>query len=115
MAGPFVGTHNGALLVAGGANFPGKLPWEGGTKVWHDTVFALEKPDGVWKVAGKLPRPLGYGVSATFGGRIWCVGGCDGTRHIASTVALGWDAAARRITVAPASAAARSTRGASLP
>lgn len=53
MAGPFVGTHNGALLVAGGANFPGKLPWEGGTKVWHDTIFALEKTDSAWKVAGK--------------------------------------------------------------
>jgi hypothetical protein len=49
--------------LAGGANFPEKLPWEGGTKVWHDTVFVLEKPDAAWKVAGKLPRPLGYGAS----------------------------------------------------
>ena len=62
-AGPYVGTHNGALLVAGGANVPGKPPWEQGTKVWYDTVFVLEKPDGAWKTAGKLPRPLGYGVS----------------------------------------------------
>ena len=34
-AGPFAGVSGGALLVAGGANFPDKKPWEGGTKVWR--------------------------------------------------------------------------------
>ena len=42
-AGPFAGSYNGALLVAGGANFPGKPPWEGGLKVWHNTIFFLER------------------------------------------------------------------------
>ncbi len=41
-AGSFAGSHNGALIVAGGANFPGKRPWEGGAKTWHDSVFVLE-------------------------------------------------------------------------
>ena len=34
--------QGGAILVAGGANFPDKKPWEGGKKVWYDTVFVLE-------------------------------------------------------------------------
>src|SRR4051794_14537917 len=41
-AGSFAGVSNGALLVAGGTNFPGKKPWEGGAKVWYDTVYVLE-------------------------------------------------------------------------
>ena len=68
-ASPFAGVANGALVVAGGANFPGKRPWEGGTKIWYDSVFVLEKPDGAWKTAGKLPRPIGYGVALTVVGQ----------------------------------------------
>ena len=48
VAGAFAGVSGDALLVAGGANFPGKKPWEGGSKVWHREVFVLEKPDGEW-------------------------------------------------------------------
>lgn len=89
-ASSFAGVSNGALLVAGGANFLGKKPWEGGKKVWYDTVFVLKKPDGKWRVAGKLPRPLGYGVSVTHGNGIVCVGGSDGERHYANTFRLEW-------------------------
>jgi len=86
----FAGVSNGALLAAGGANFPDKKPWEGGKKVWYDKVFVLEKPDGVWKVAGKLPRPLGYGVSVTHGGGVVCVGGSDAERHYEDCFRLEW-------------------------
>jgi N-acetylneuraminic acid mutarotase len=81
---------NGALLVAGGANFPGKKPWDGGKKVWYDAVFVLEKPGGKWKDAGKLPRPLAYGVSATHGGGVVCVGGSDADRHHADAFRMDW-------------------------
>lgn len=91
-AGPFAGVSNGALIVAGGANFPDKKPWEGGKKVWYDTVFVLEKPDGEWKVAGKLPRPLGYGVCVTHGTGVVCVGGSDIDRHYADAFRLEWRA-----------------------
>ncbi len=90
-AGPYVGTHNGALLVAGGANFPGKPPWEGGTKVWYDTVFVLEKPGGVWKIAGRLPRPSGYGVSLSAKDGVVCIGGSDAQRHYADVLLLRWE------------------------
>lgn len=90
-ASMFAGVSGGALLAAGGANFPDKKPWEGGKKVWHDTVFVLEKPDGAWKVAGKLPRPLGYGVSVTFGG-VLCVGGSDAGRHYSDCFRMEWQA-----------------------
>lgn len=91
-ASMFAGVSGGALLAAGGANFPDKKPWEGGKKLWYDTVFVLEKPDGAWKVAGKLPRPLGYGVSVTHGNGVVCVGGSDAERHFASCFRLEWRA-----------------------
>ena len=90
VAAPFAGVSGGALLVAGGANFPGKMPWEGGKKAWLDRVWVLEKPDGVWREAGKLPRPLGYGVSVTHGGGVVCVGGSDADRHYADAFRLMW-------------------------
>ncbi len=91
-AGSFAGVSHDALLVAGGANFPDKKPWEGGTKVYYDTVFVLEKPDGAWKLAGKLPRPSGYGVSVTHGNAVVCVGGGDAERYYTEAFTLEWRA-----------------------
>jgi N-acetylneuraminic acid mutarotase len=87
-AGAFAGVSHGTLLVAGGANFPTKKPWEDGKKVWYDSVFALEQPNGAWKKVGKLPRPLGYGVSVTHGDGVVCVGGSDAGRHYADVFRL---------------------------
>jgi N-acetylneuraminate epimerase len=80
-AAPFAGVHDGRLIVAGGANFPNAKPWQGGTKVWYDRVFVLDQPDGVWREAGRLPRPLAYGVSISTDDGICCIGGSDATRH----------------------------------
>jgi N-acetylneuraminate epimerase len=91
-AGPFAGVSRDVLLVAGGANFPVKRPWEGGKKVWYDTIFALDRPDGEWRAVGKLPRPLGYGVSATHRASVVCVGGSDSDRHHADAFRLEWKA-----------------------
>lgn len=88
MAAPFAGVSGTSLVVAGGANFPGGMPWEGGKKVWHDRVWALDKPDGQWREVGRLPRPLGYGVSASARGGVVCVGGSDADRHYADTFLL---------------------------
>lgn len=101
-AGPFAGVSNGALLVAGGANFPARRPWQGGTKVWYATVFVLEKPTGKWQVAGTLPRPLGYGVSVTHASGVVCVGGSDAQRHYPDAFRLDWRDGKLRTTALPA-------------
>lgn len=80
-AGAFAGVSGGALLVAGGANFPDHKPWEGGAKVWHDRVFALERPDGAWREVGKLPSPLGYGASVSHERGLVCIGGSNARGH----------------------------------
>jgi N-acetylneuraminic acid mutarotase len=90
VAGAFAGVSGDALIVAGGANFPDRKPWDGGTKHWHDAVYVLDRPDGTWTTAGKLPRPLAYGVSVTHRGSVVCVGGSDATRHYPDSFRLEW-------------------------
>jgi SSS family transporter len=89
-AGPFAGVSNDALLVAGGTNFPNGRPWDGHPKVWHDSIFVLPEPQGKWEVGGRLPRPLGYGVSLTTNEGLLCLGGGDKDRHYADAFILKW-------------------------
>jgi N-acetylneuraminic acid mutarotase len=89
-ASPFCGVANGALIVAGGANFPEKKPWEGGTKIYHDRVFVLEAPEGTWIEAGQLPRPIAYGVSITTPNGLICIGGNDGERAYEDVFLVQW-------------------------
>src|SRR5687768_8289881 len=85
-AGAFAGVSNVHLLAGGGANFPdGVMPWEGGTKVWSDRVFALDLSarDAVWREIGRLPAPNGYGVALTVPEGVLLIGGGDAVRNFA--------------------------------
>lgn len=83
-AGAFTGVIGHQLLAGGGANFPdGVMPWNGGKKVWHDTLYTLDlsAPEAGWKIIGHLPKPNGYGVSLTSREGIMVIGGGDAVRH----------------------------------
>ena len=101
-AGAFAGNADGVLLIAGGANFPGAPPWEGGTKVWHDKVFVYEPGDANWREAGKLAGPLGYGVSISTEEGVVCIGGSDPEHHHADVVRLRWIDGGLKTEVLPA-------------
>ncbi len=90
-ASPFAGVSGGALILAGGSNFPDKRPWEGGVKKWYDTTFVLESPHCAWKPADPLARPTAYGVSVSSGDAVVCVGGGDSARHFRDVFQLKWD------------------------
>jgi len=97
VAGPFVGVHDGALLIAGGANFPNEPLWET-AKVWHDRVYVLEKTgDGgyAWRDGGRLPRPVAYGAAVSTPQGIVCMGGNDTDRTYADCFLLTWGAGTR--------------------
>jgi SSS family solute:Na+ symporter len=74
ISGQFAGVSGGALLVAGGTNFPIPL-FEGGTKVWYDTVYVLPQKAHHWQAEFKLPHSLAYGGSVTTGDGLVCAGG----------------------------------------
>jgi N-acetylneuraminic acid mutarotase len=90
-AAPFTGVAGGTLIVAGGANFPDRRPWEGGIKQWYDRVYGLDQPDGAWRELGRLPHSNAYGVSATVPDGVVCVGGGDASRHFTDAFVLQWN------------------------
>lgn len=93
VAGPFVGVHNDALIIAGGANFPNKPLWET-NKVWHDKIYVLSKNEDssyIWEDAGKLDRPLAYGSSVSTPDGVLCIGGDDSDKVYTDVFLLSWD------------------------
>lgn len=91
-AGSFAGISNGALIVAGGANFPNDgAPWKpGSVKTWYDKVFVLEKFGRNWREGGHLPMPLGYGVSASVADGLIIAGGSNEHGHTDKVYKLSW-------------------------
>lgn len=79
LAGPYTGVDNDVLIVAGGANFPGELPWEGGAKVYYNEIFVLQKTDGEeysWKgMNEKIPFSSAYGGAVSTPAGLLCFGG----------------------------------------
>ena len=100
-AGSFAGVVAGQFVVAGGANFPERKPWEGGAKVWHDRIFVLAQAAGAWREAGRLPRPLGYGLSITTPTGLLCIGGSDAEAHHAETFELRLEGDSLRVVPMP--------------
>src|SRR5262249_32865009 len=74
----------------GGANYPDAMPWDGGKKVWCDSVYVLPKPDGQWITGFKLPHPLAYGVSVSADDGVLCAGGSDAREHYRDIFRLSW-------------------------
>lgn len=92
-AGMYAGVSHNALIAMGGANFPGKYPWDGGKKKWYDDIYVLQ--DGkVWlKAAEKLSEPSGYGVSVSYENKIIVIGGSNESGHLSRVSALEWNGA----------------------
>lgn len=75
-AGMFAGVSNDQLICMGGANFWGDSVRKGEEKTWYDNIYLYSKNDSRWNLATqKLPKPLAYGVSVTYGNKIILVGG----------------------------------------
>jgi N-acetylneuraminic acid mutarotase len=92
-AGSFAGVLGNTLLVAGGANFPdGVMPWNGGKKVWHDQIFALDlsKKESTWRIVGNLPQANGYGVSIQREDEIIFIGGGNLIENFSHVSSIRW-------------------------
>ncbi len=78
LAGPYAGVDDDVLIVAGGANFPDKVPWDGGTKVYYNEIFLLQKAGDAysWKKSEtKIPFAAGYGGAVPTPAGLFCFGG----------------------------------------
>lgn len=88
-ASMYAGVSHGTLLAMGGANFPEKYPWEGGTKKWYDHIYAYS--NGKWQLLQeKLPEASGYGVTVSYQNKVILVGGSTLTHHLRSVFSYEW-------------------------
>ena len=101
VAGPFVGVHNNALIIAGGANFP-KPVWDN-NKVWYDDIYRVSSPApaGPFKVrkCPPLPRPLAYGAAVSTDDGVLCMGGNDADQAYADVFMIRWDDKKRKCSI----------------
>ena len=96
VAGAFAGVHNNVLIIAGGANFPAGLPWEGGKKVYHDEIYILreiadEQFEWFNKRKYKLKEPVAYGAAVSSPKGIICIGGENDRGVSANVFLIRWD------------------------
>jgi solute:Na+ symporter, SSS family len=91
VAGPFVGVHNGALIVAGGANFARPV-WES-DKRWHDTIHVLTSRATITcgPTAGRCREAIGYGAAVSTRDGVLCIGGNDAEQTFRDVFLLSWD------------------------
>ncbi len=78
IAGPVTGVFNHLFLVAGGANFPGAMPWDGGVKKYHAAGYIYCKDHRKLKVRSTvftLPQPIAYAASCSTPEGIFYAGG----------------------------------------
>lgn len=102
--GSFIGVHNNALIIAGGANFPDQPVWEGGQKQWYHNIFVLESVDDrkyQWyhNANLKLPRPLAYGLSIQTEEGIICIGGNNAQGTYGEAFLLKWNSGKKELEI----------------
>ena len=93
-AGPVSGVHQEVLLVAGGANFPDGMPWEGGKKKYYAEGFVMKRTGkdslSVYKTFA-LPYALAYPACISTPIGIVCAGGENPDGVSAKVILLQWN------------------------
>lgn len=106
VAGAFAGIHNNVFMVAGGANFPDAMPWEGGRKAFYDDIHILKKDStsANWlrdrPENSSLPHPLAYGATISTEAGLILIGGTDGTTTSRNVYQLQWNPESRSTRIA---------------
>ena len=104
-AGPINGVSNNVLIIAGGANFPNGLPWEGGRKYYSNEIYILQKEGDqfIWnkKVKKSLPAPIAYCGSTSTDIGIVYVGGENESGISKKSWLINWNSEDENIVIKP--------------
>lgn len=68
LAGAVSGIHQQHLIIAGGANFPQQMPWEGGKKQYYADIYVYNIQNNQAKLiptSVTLPNPLAYAATCS--------------------------------------------------
>ena len=91
LAGVLAGSHGGAIIAAGGTNFPDRPPWEGGARKTHDGVRVFDPARPGWEPAGRLPEPRAYGACVSTPRGVVVAGGENAGKVLADCLLLRWN------------------------
>lgn len=94
LAGPVVGVHQDVLLIGGGANFPGGMPWQGNKKEYDRTLYAYRQNNsGHPELLGKFqfPDSVAYGANANTPQGVVVAGGEDENGLLSQVLLIAWD------------------------
>lgn len=79
LAGAVSGFSGQNYLIGGGANFPEAMPWEGGVKKYHDTLYigGIAANDQLMplRYAACLPQSVAYAAQVQQADTLWVLGG----------------------------------------
>lgn len=101
-AGSVAGVHENKLIIAGGANFPDKMPWEGGAKKYYDDLYLyLIKGNKLIqdKRDFKLPFSIGYAAVCSTPQGVIHAGGENENGISDKVVLLQWNTATENINI----------------
>ncbi len=91
LSAPFTGICGNQIIVAGGSDFPGEMPWDGGHKKYYSDIYIISR-DGDQlsskQAESRMPHPLAYGCSASDGKRLYCFGGHGESYRSSAVLAL---------------------------
>ncbi|MDO9377048.1 MAG: hypothetical protein Q7T76_21660 [Ferruginibacter sp.] len=102
LAGPVIGVHENVLLVAGGANFPGSMPWLGGKKKYYDKVYVFKKKNNKVQILSKsykLPFPIAYAAVVSAPQGVIYAGGENDNGLSDRVILVQWDAARETVVI----------------
>lgn len=92
LSGAFAGVSNGALIVAGGSNFPQASDGKSASREWYDDIYLLpDKKDSSWLKVLKLDEPIAYGASVISGERLILIGGSNAEGNQNNVIQLTWN------------------------
>lgn len=77
VAGPLTGVLGNKLIIAGGANFPNGMPWEGGSKHYQKEAYVYKLEDGKVELETKIPfvDSLAYAANISDANYLYSIGG----------------------------------------
>ncbi len=95
LAASFAGTSNGALIVAGGCNFPYKPVYQGGKKKYYKNISVFYK--NKWYQDFHLETAVAYGATVQFEDGIVCIGGKNNEGCIKKVLFIRWNEKTKKI------------------
>ena len=104
LAGAMTGVAEHVVILAGGTNFPDKMPWLGGKKQYYNDIFVFCENKKSGKIESvkksfKLPFKLAYGAIGSYSGHVIVAGGENENGQSDKVFAIKWNESTKSIVV----------------